>query len=219
MVDQIRKVVFKRNRNSERIEAVAADETAGEFAGRMNLIVKAEVAAYLESTGSATVDWTKLNLKNSLLIPVVTSEGKTYCYLGRGIMAEYDLTMIPAILKAAKGTKLKEYERAIDQYHLVDTFTVNDLNRLEVHYQNDLALNLNVSLRKLQWRTSGQVHDVMTLEDEETPAGLLEALESYGKTGLIDGNYSMYMQTPFGLDKQDLSLGHLSRVFAQDLGL
>ena len=80
-------------------------------------------------------------------------------------------------------------------------------------------LKLDVPKRRLQWKDAIQLHDALLLEDDETPSGLMRALEAHGGTGEIDESYAIFMQVPFGIEKQALSLGHLSRVFAQDLGL
>lgn len=197
------------------VEAGAADETAGQFYTRLSGIIKAEVANHF-NTGA---DWSGLDLSNNLCLRPVTDDNKLYCYLGYGVIGEYNLAMIPAILKATKGRKLKDYQTTIDQYVLADTFSVDEVDRLEITYQNDLVLNLDVTKRRLQWKDANQLHDTLLLENDETPSGLMRALEAYGATGEIDDSYTIFMQAPFGIEKQALNLNHLSRVFSQDLGL
>lgn len=213
-VDRIRQVHFARG-NPRWIEAAAADETAGQFSTRLGEIIKAEVAGHFNTP----VDWGKLDLRNNLCLRPVSEDNKLYCYLGCGVIGEYNLAMIPAILKATKGKKLKDYHTAIDQYALADTFSVDEVDRLEVVYQDDLVLKVDVTKRRLQWKDSIKLHDALLLENDETPSGLMQALEAYGGTGEIDDSYAMFMQIPFGIEKQALNLNHLSRVFAQDLGL
>lgn len=200
-------------------EMSACAETQDEFRQRLDTIIKCEVARYFDSSKGKSANWGQFDLGRSMVFPVF--KGNTvYSYTGQGVINTYDLSMIKPALMKTKGKKLKDFQDAVERFpRVVGTLSINDMHQVSIQYQEELKLDLRVKGRQLNWITGEESHETLTLQDTENALGLMTALEQYGETGEIDDAYTMFMLTPFDLDKSEMNLNQRGRLFAIDLGL
>lgn len=200
------------------INPCIVDQGLPEFRARMGLMLKAEVGEHLSLFEGVVPKWNDFDLQRSIAFPEIFKD-KVYQYGGAGQIFTYDMFQVKSYLNALKSKELGDYVKTIDKYNFTGSFSVDDCHTVKIEYPNGFVLEMVKENRGVRWYRSGELVREMQFRENESPKGLLTALEDYSANGVVDEAYGMFMIVPFDLDMDHVSFNQRGRLFIQDLAI